>query len=146
MSIDKVSVTSLSLKSLLVPSKQVEVEFPGFAGFKVQLNFLSRETLVGIRKKATKITFKNRQPTEELNDDLFLQLYVAASIKGWSGFKLTYLEQLAPVDLKGQDMEAELEFSDENALFLMKSSSNFDSWISDQVTELGNFQKSSVGK
>lgn len=146
MSIDKVSVTSLSLKSLLVPSKQVEAEFPGFAGFKVQLSFLSRETLVGIRKKATKITFKNRQPTEELNDDLFLQLYVAACIKGWSGFKLSYLEQLAPVDLSGQDMNAELEFSDENALFLMKSSSNFDSWVSEQVTELGNFQKISVSK
>lgn len=146
MSIDKVSVTSLSLKSLLVPSKQVEAEFPGFAGFKVQLSFLSRETLVGIRKKATKITFKNRQPTEELNDDLFLQLYVAACIKGWSGFKLSYLEQLAPVDLSGQDMNAELEFSDENALFLMKSSSNFDSWVSEQVTELGNFQKISASK
>ena len=146
MSIDKVSVTSLSLKALLVPSKQVEAEFPGFAGFKVQLSFLSRETLVGIRKKATKITFKNRQPTEELNDDLFLQLYVAACIKGWSGFKLSYLEQLAPVDLSGQDMSAELEFSDENALFLMKSSSNFDSWISEQVTELGNFQKISASK
>lgn len=146
MSIDKVSVTSLSLKSLLVPSKQVEAEFPGFAGFKVQLSFLSRETLVGIRKKATKITFKNRQPTEELNDDLFLQLYVAACIKGWSGFKLSYLEQLAPVDLTGQDLTAELEFSDENALFLMKSSSNFDSWISEQVTELGNFQKISASK
>ena len=139
------SVT-LSLKSLLVPSKQVEVEFPGFAGFKVSLNFLSRETLVNIRKKATKITFKNRQPTEELNDDVFLQLYVAAAIKGWSGFKLTYLEQLAPVDLKGQDMTAELDFSEENALFLMKSSSNFDSWISEQVTELGNFQKNSDTK
>ena len=146
MSIDKVSVTSLSLKSLLVPSKQVEAEFPGFAGFKVQLSFLSRETLVGIRKKATKITFKNRQPTEELNDDLFLQLYVAACIKGWSGFKLSYLEQLAPVDLSGQDMKAELEFSDENALFLMKSSSNFDSWVSEQVTELSHFQKTSTSK
>jgi len=146
MSIDKVSVSSLSLKSLLVPSKQVEVEFPGFAGFKLQLNFLSRETLVGIRKKATKITFKNRQPTEELNDDLFLQLYVAACIKGWSGFKLSYLEQLAPVDLTGQDMDAELEYSEENALFLMKSSSNFDSWVSENVSELGNFQKSSTSK
>ena len=146
MSIDKVSVSSLSLKSLLVPSKQVEVDFPGFAGFKIQLNFLSRETLVGIRKKATKITFKNRQPTEELNDDLFLQLYVAASIKGWSGFKLTYLEQLAPVDLTGQDMDAELEYNEENALFLMKSSSNFDSWVSENVSELGNFQKSSTSK
>ena len=146
MSIDKVSVSSLSLKSLLVPSKQVEVEFPGLSGFKILLNFLSRETLVGIRKKATKITFKNRQPTEELNDDLFLQLYVAACIKGWSGFKLTYLEQLAPVDLTGQDMDAELEYNEENALFLMKASSNFDSWISENVSELGNFQKSSTSK
>jgi hypothetical protein len=146
MSIDTVSATSLSLKSLLVPSKLVEVEFPGFSGFKVQLSFLSRETLVGIRKKATKITFKNRQPTEELNDDLFLQLYVAASIKGWTGFKLSYLEQLAPVDLTGQDMNAELDYSEENALFLMKSSSNFDSWVSENVTELGNFQKISAAK
>lgn len=139
-------VSNLSLKSLLVPSKSVEVEFPGFADFKIQLSFLSRETLVGIRKKATKITFKNRQPTEELNDDLFLQLYVAACIKGWSGLKLSYLEQMAPVDLSGQDMEAELEFSDENALFLMKSSSNFDSWVSEQVTDLSNFQKASANK
>ena len=146
MSTAKVSVSNLSLKSLLVPSKSVEVEFPGFADFKIQLSFLSRETLVGIRKKATKITFKNRQPTEELNDDLFLQLYVAACIKGWSGLKLTYLEQMAPVDLSGQDMEAELEFSDENALFLMKSSSNFDSWVSEQVTDLSNFQKNSASK
>jgi hypothetical protein len=138
--------TSLSLKSLLVPSKNVEAEFPGFNGFKVNLSFLSRETLVAIRKKATKITFKNRQPTEELNDDLFLELYVQASIKGWSGLKLAYLEQLAPVDLTGQDLETELEYSEENALFLMKSSSDFDSWVSEQVTDLGNFQKLSGTK
>lgn len=144
MSTDKIS--TLSLKSLLVPSKSIEVEFPGFNGFKVNLSFLSRETLVGIRKKATKITFKNRQPTEELNDDLFLELYVQASIKGWSGLKLSYLEQLAPVDLSKQDLDAELEFTEENALFLMKSSSNFDSWVSEQVTDLGNFQKNSASK
>ena len=147
MAVEKgTQVASISLKSLLVPSKLVEVEFPGFTGFKVELSFLSRETLVGIRKKATKISFKNRQPVEELNDDLFLQLYVAAAIKNWSGLKLEYLEQLAPVDLSGQDMSAELSFSEENALFLMKSSSNFDAWISEQVTELGNFQKSSARK
>lgn len=139
---EKSTVSSLSLKSLLVPSKNVEVEFPGFSGFKVQLSFLSRETLVNIRKKATKVTFKNRQPSEELNDDLFLQLYVQAAIKGWTGLKLSYLDQLAPVDLAGHDMDSELEYSEENALFLMKHSVNFDAWISEQVTELGNFQKS----
>lgn len=139
---DKSTVTQLSLKNLLVPSKTIEAEFPGFSGFKVELSFLSRETLVNIRKKATKVVFKNRQPTEELNDDLFLELYVKHAIKGWTGLKLNYLDQLAPVDLSGQDMEAELAYTEENALFLMKNSVNFDAWISEQVTDLGNFQKS----
>ena len=133
---------SISLKTLLVPSKALEVEYPGMPDFKVQVAFLSRETLQTIRKKSTKTSFKNRQAVEELNDDLFLELYVKASLKGWSGFKLKYLEQLAPVDLTGQDPEAELEYSEENALYLMKNSSNFDSFISEQVTDLGNFSTS----
>lgn len=135
---------ALSLKSLLVPSKTVEVDYPGFNGFKINVVFLSRETLVGIRKKATKTSFKNRQPVEELDDKLFLQLYVNACIKGWSGLKLSYLEQLAPVDLTGQDPESELEYDQDNALFLMQASANFDSFISETVTELSNFTKTST--
>lgn len=138
--------TNISLKALLVPSKTVDVEYPGLPGFVVTVNFLSRETLLSVRKKATKTTFKNRQPVEELNDEIFLQLYVKESIKGWTGLKLSILEQLAPVDLTGQDPAAELEFSDENALFLMKNSSAFDAFISETVTDLGNFQKSSAQK
>jgi hypothetical protein len=133
---------SISLKTLLVPSKSLEVEYPGMPDFKIQVAFLSRETLQSIRKKSTKTTFKNRQPVEELNDELFLELYVKSAIKGWSGLKLTYLEQLAPVDLTGQDAEAELEYSEENALYLMKNSTNFDSFVSEQVTDLANFQTS----
>jgi len=133
---------SLSLKTLLVPSKALDVEYPGMPDFTISLAFLSRETLQNIRKKATKTTFKNRQPVEELNDDLFLELYVKASIKGWSGLKLKYLEQLVPVDLTGQDPAAELEYNEENALYLMKNSTNFDSFISEQVTDLGNFTTS----
>jgi len=138
--------TNISLKALLVPSKTVDVDYPGLPGFTVTVSFLSRETLINIRKKATKTSFKNRQPVEELNDELFLQLYVKESIQGWDGLKLSYLEQLAPVDLTGQDPDAELEYSEENALFLMKNSSNFDAFISEIVTDLGNFQKSSAQK
>ena len=135
---------ALSLKSLLVPSKTVEVDYPGFNGFKINVVFLSRETLVGIRKKATKTVFKNRQPLEELDDKLFLQLYVNACIKGWSGFKLSFLEQLAPVDLTGQDMDSDLPYDQDNALFLMQASANFDAFISETVTELSNFTKTST--
>lgn len=135
-------MSNLSLKNLLVPSKALEVEYPGMPEFKVQVSFLSRETLQSIRKKSTKTAFKNRQPVEELNDELFLDLYVKAAVKGWSGLKLRYLEQLAPVDLTGQDMDAELEYSEENALYLMKNSTNFDAFVSEQVTDLSNFSQS----
>jgi hypothetical protein len=136
-------MADLSLKTLLVPSKSVEVEYPGMPGFKIDLAFLSRETLVNIRKKATKTSFKNRQPQEELNDELFLQLYVENAVKGWTGLKIRYLEQLAPVNVSSLDPEDELNYSAENALYLMKNSSDFDSFISEQVSDLGNFSKSS---
>jgi hypothetical protein len=133
---------TLSLKTLLVPSKEIDVEYPGMPGFVVSVSFLSRETLQNIRKKATKTSYKNRQAQDELNDELFLELYVQNSVKGWKGLKLAYLERLAPIDLTGQDMESELDFTQENALYLMKSSADFDSFISEQVTDLGKFSKS----
>ena len=127
----------------MVPSKAVEVEYPGLPGFKINIAFLSRETLLNIRKKSTKTSFKNRQASDDFNEELFLQLYVESAVKGWSGLKLKYLEQLAPVDLSGQNLDDELEFTAENALYLMKNSSNFDAFISEQVSDLGNFSTSS---
>jgi hypothetical protein len=134
-------MSELSLKSLLVPSKAVEVEFPGMPGFVINVAFLSRETLINIRKKATKTTFKNRQPQEELDDELFLKLYVENAVKGWRGLKISYLEQLAPVDVSTLDPNSELGYTSENALYLMKNSTNFDSFVSEQVSDLGNFSK-----
>jgi hypothetical protein len=139
-------MADLSLKTLLVPSKSVEVEYPGMPGFKINLSFLSRETIINIRKKSTKTTFKNRQPQEELNDELFLQLYVEQAVKGWTGLKIRYLEQLAPVDVSKLDPEDELNYTSENALYLMKNSSDFDSFVSEQVGDLGNFSMNSTKK
>lgn len=131
---------TVSLQSLLVPSKSAAVDYPGLEGFKLDLSFLAREELVKIRKKATKVEFKNRQPVETLNDDLFLKLYVDGCIKGWEGLKFSYLKSLAPVDISKYNAEDTLAYSPENALYLMKASSNFDAFISETVTDLANFQ------
>lgn len=132
-------MSELSLKSLLVPSKTIEIEYPGLPGFKVTLSFLTREALLNIRKKSTKTSFKNRQPVDDFDETLFLELYTKAAVKGWTGLKLAYLEDLAPVDLSGQDPEDTLAYSEENALYLMKESSNFDAFVSEKVSDLGNF-------
>lgn len=137
---------TLSLKSLISNDKFVEVEYPGLLGFKLNLRFLSREDLVAIRKKATGKKFHRGAVVEELNDELFLQLYTKGCIKGWSGLKLEYLDKLAPVNLEGQNLEDTLAYDEENAIFLMRSSSEFDSYISEMVTTLANFPQSSGSK
>lgn len=136
----------ISLKSLLVPSKTVTVEYPGFPDFKLELSYVSRETLINLRKRATKTIFKGRQTTEEFNEDLFLELYCDAAIKGWTGLKFKYINLLAPVDVSQFDPDDELGFSKDNALLLMKSSSDFDNFVSDRVNDLGNFSKNSQKK
>jgi hypothetical protein len=135
---------SISLQSLLTPSKTVEVDYPGMDGFVVKLNFLSREELLKLRKSCTTTKFNrgSRQPVEELNDDLFLKNYVASVVKGWKGLKYSYLNELMLVDLTSvKDTEAELEFNDDNALVLMKNSPEFDQFVTEVVGDLSNFSK-----
>lgn len=133
----KMSVTNI--KSLLTPTKTVEVEYPGLSGFKIKLCYLSKETLVSMRKKSTKVVFKNRQTTEEVDDELFLKLYSQNVIKGWSGLTLSHLSKLVPIEIGDADLNTFVDYSEENALDLIKNSSNFDSFVTEQVSDLGNF-------
>ena len=131
----------ISLASLMTPSKTVTMDFPGYAGMTVDLCFLAREELVKLRKKCvtTKFSKKTRQPEEELDEDKFLVEYCKAVIKGWSGLKYQYLEELLLVDVSALDPNDELVHTQENAELLMRNSSDFDSWVTETVSDLENF-------
>ena len=135
------SDTPISLASLMTPSKTVALDFPGYTGMSIDLCYLAREELVKLRKKCvtTKFNKKTRQPEEELDEDKFLVEYCKAVIKGWKGFKYRYLEELLLVDVWALDPEDELPFTQENAELLMKNSSNFDTWVTETVSDLENF-------
>ena len=133
----------VSLKSLLTPSKTVEVDFPGLEGFTVKLTYLAREELLKLRNKSVSQKFnkKTRAYEEQLDNDKFLTEYCKAIIKGWSGLKYKYLEELLLVDISEVDPEDTLMWNNENAELLMKNSSDFDEWVSETVGELENFTK-----
>jgi len=133
---------AFSLKNLIVPTKEIETEYPGMPGFKLKLCFLSRETLQKMRKSATRNVYKKHQPSEEFDDELFLELYVKATIKGWTGLKLSYLKELVPIELGDADPNLELDYSEEEALELTKGSMIFDQFVSEFTSDLGNFTKS----
>ena len=129
----------MDLKNMLLPEKVVSFDFPGCEGLSFDLCFLSKESNQALYKKCQKTKFdRNRQEITEFDEDLFLQLYVASVVKGWKGFKLSYLKEFVLVDI-GKNSEEELNFTDDNALELMKSSTIFDAWISGVISELGNF-------
>lgn len=135
------SDTPISLASLMTPSKTVEIDFPGYTGMSVSLCYLGREELVKLRKKCvtTKFDKKTRQPEEYLDEEKFLTEYCKGVIKGWSGLKYRYLEELLLVDVSALDPEDELPFTQDNAELLMKNSSDFDTWVTETVSDLENF-------
>ena len=128
-----------------MPISETSVEFPGLDGFKVNVAYLTRSELQKLRKKATTTKFNRRThtPEEEVDAEIFQDLYVKAVIKGWSGLKLKYLPKLVPVNLEGVDVEEELEYTHENAMDLMKNSPTFDNFISSTLDDLENFTQSS---
>ena len=135
----------VSLASLLTPSKVVTIDYPEFADFKIDLCYLAREELLKLRSKclSQKFNRKTRAFEEQLDDDKFLTEYVKAVIKGWSGLKYKYLEKMLLVDVsKLQDLDEELEYSQEDAEILMRNAPDFDTWVTEAVGDLENFSHS----
>ena len=135
------SENPISLASLMTASKTVTIDFPGYAGMSVDLCYLAREELIKLRKRCvtTKFNKKTHQPEEELNDEKFLTEYTKAVVKGWSGLKYRYLEELLLVDVSSLDPEDELPYTQENAELLMKNANMFDTWVTETVGDLENF-------
>jgi hypothetical protein len=136
----------MDLKNLISSSKTIKVEHPELEGFIVELQYLPREKLRKLADRATtqKFSKKTHQPEETIDNIKFLEMYVEELIKGWQGLKYKYLPELLPVDLEiVNEEDGELEFTVDNAITLMKNSTNFDSWISSVVSDVANFNKSS---
>ena len=138
----------MELKSLLVDSKTTWVEFPGLDDFEVELANLSRKELIALRKRCTQNKFnrKTRAFEEVLDDDKFLEFFTKATVKGWRGLKLKYLEDLVLVELGSNDPDTEMEYTIENAIVLVENSNEFDNWLNEVVFDLENFRSAEQAK
>lgn len=133
----------MKLQDLMVDTKTAWIEFPGCPGFEVQVANLSRKELVALRKRcvSTKFDRKTRQPEEVLNEEKFIREFSEATIKGWRGLKLKYLEDLLLVDLKSADPESLLPYDADQAEILVQNSTEFDTWVNEVVFDLANFRR-----
>lgn len=119
------------------------IEFPDIDGFEVQLRFLTREDLMKIRNQSLTFKFnkRTRQREEEIDNDKFLEAYAGKAIMGWKGLKVKHLPVLLPVDISGADGETEIEYTEDEAIELLKSSTIFDQFITDAMNDFEQFSK-----
>ena len=137
----------MELKKLMVDTKSAWIDFAGLPGFSVEVANLSRKELNGLRKRCTSQKFdrKTRQLVESLDEDKFVNEFAEASIKNWKGLTVEHLETLLLIDTDGQDPQAEVEYSKENAEVLVTNSSEFDTWLNEVVFDLDNFRSGGKG-
>ena len=132
----------MELKKRVVDSKAMWIDFGGLEGFSVEVANLSRKELTGLRKKCTTTKFNRRSRVAEevLDEDKFVSAFSKASVKDWKGLTLAHLETLILIDTAGQDLDGDVEYSEENAEVLVSQSSEFDTWLNEVVFDLENFR------
>ncbi len=127
----------------MAEKSSVWIEYPDVAEFSVNLNYLTREDLMKIRNASLTYKFnkRTRQREEEVDNDRFLENYAEKAIIGWKGLKVKHMPALMPVDISGMDIEEDVDYSNEDAIELLKNSTVFDQFITDAMNDFEQFSK-----
>ena len=88
-----------------------------------------------------KFNKRTRQREEEIDNDKFLEAYAEKAIIGWRGLKIKHLPILLPADISTLDANEEVEYSEEDAIELLKNSNIFDQFITDTMNDFEQFSK-----
>ena len=134
------------IKNMIAEQSSVWVEYPDIDGFEVNLAYLNREDLMKIRNSALTFKFnkRTRQREEEIDNDRFLENYAEKAIIGWKGLKIKHMPALMPVDISGMDGDENIDYSNEDAIELLKNSTVFDQFITDTMNDFEQFSKKKV--
>jgi len=131
------------IKNLVAKETTTWVDFPDIDGFQVNLRYLTREDLMKIRNQSLTYKFnkRTRQREEEIDNDKFLDHYAEKAIVGWKGLKVKHLPVLLPVDISSMDANENIDYSEEEALELLRSSTVFDQFVTDAMNDFEQFSK-----
>lgn len=131
-----------NLKSLMVETRDVSVDFEALPGFSVTLGYMSKSVTRKLAKDATTSKMDGSgNVTPEFDQDKFMESFCKTAVKGWKGLTYSKLAQLMLIDEDQiDDLEEEVPFSHDNAYLLLKESTIFDNWVNERVSEIAVFR------
>lgn len=131
-----------SLKNLAVASREVEVAYPSNTNFKVRLRYTGRSMLRDIIKRSTKTRINSNLETEQyLDTEALNAIYSREVIIGWSGLTKDVLSTLILIDESAMEDGEELDYSPEDAEFLLSESVPFDKFVNTAMSNLDTFRE-----
>lgn len=131
----------LMLNNLKINQNSIKVPYPSFKNFILHMCYLPREKLTSIREKNVSISFNrvSRVKEETVNTDDFMNEYIKTAVVGWEGLTLGIVKTLVPIEVAEAELDKAVPYTHEDAMWLVKNSSEFDSFISETMSQVGLF-------
>ena len=129
------------LNNLKINQKSIKVSFPRFKAFVLNMCYLPRDELSAIREKYVNISFNRatRQREESVDTDKFMNEYIQKAVVGWSGLTFDIVKSLVPIEVDEKELNNDVPYTHEDAMWLVKNSTEFDSFISDTMSQVDLF-------
>lgn len=115
-----------------------------FPGVEFTLRYHGRKQTTDILKSGYETIHEDGKVRQEFSAEKFSKEFVNKSIVGWTGMKLSHVADWMLIEDENADLEQEIEFNIENALFLYENWKPFEDWVTSIVHDLNRFRKSKV--
>lgn len=115
-----------------------------FPGVEFDLAYQGRKQTTDNLRSGYITVVEGTEVRQEFSADKFSQSFVAQTVKGWRGLKLKHVQEWMLVD-ETQDLEEEVEYCQENALFLYENWKPFEDWVAQVVHSVEQFREKPLG-
>jgi len=136
-------MSAISIKSIKLNTKTIDLNFPEYPTFVVQIGYLSTELSRKMYKESyvTKLDPESGVPFEEVDNNVFAEQFCRHAIKGWSGLTYEILSNLMLIEIPDDvDPSVEIDYSPENALALYLESVALNRWVTMSCKSLTKFR------
>ena len=123
------------------PDLTIRVEFKGF---ELELAYIDKPGMEALVGRAKTRTWDRKHQMAETIDEKKLVQGLAGLVKGWHGLTLGRLATLLPIDITGENADAPVSFTAENAAVLIAQVYGLDDFIIETVTDLQLFRSETL--
>lgn len=114
-------------------------------GVEFNLSYQGRKAQTDTYKQGYVTIVDDKGTRQEFDAKKFSEQFAQKTIKGWKGLTLRHLETWMLIE-EDQNLDDEVEFCPENALFLLENWKAFEDWVTITVHSIERFRDREASK